>query len=75
MFRKLAATIAANAHRYSTKRACDLALHRVRWAWERAGSYGCDKHLLDEAVWQCQLRWQVLAGIEWDAKFAAPSNP
>jgi hypothetical protein len=49
-FRKLAETYAQNASRYKSQAAIRLAIARVRKAYARAGSYGCDYHLLDDAV-------------------------
>ena len=70
-FQKIATTVIRNAPRYKSKVACQLMLAKVKRAWERAGCYGCNRHLLDDARWACQLRFQELLGIELDAKFAA----
>lgn len=68
-FTKIANTVIRNAPGYKSKVACSLMLAKVKRAWEWAGCYGCQKHLLDEARWACCLRWQELNGIEWDAKY------
>jgi hypothetical protein len=70
-FVRLARTVARNARRYRTKRACELALARCRAAFHKAGSYGCVRHELDDAVAACQDRWQGLNGEEHDRRTAA----
>lgn len=67
-FERIASTVIRNAPTYKSKVACQLMVAKVKRAWERAGCYGCNKHLYDDARWECLLRWQELNGIEWDAK-------
>ena len=59
-FTKLATTIASNAHNYASRRACELAIGRVKHAWTASGSYGVYKDYMTEAVTACQLRWLEL---------------
>lgn len=64
MFEKLAKTITTNAANYSSTTVCSLQLARVRRAWERDGSYGCRRHLLDKAIAAIQDRWMYCAYVE-----------
>lgn len=59
-FEKLARTVATRAATYPSKRACDLALARVRAAWRASGSYGNISHLLGAATAAIQDRWAEL---------------
>lgn len=73
-FNRLMKTVVQNAPKYKTKTVCCAMMTRVRHAWERAGAYGCNKHLWQEAYFACFFRLQELRGIEWDAKFDLPAT-
>lgn len=37
-----------------------MAIGRIKKAWSSSGSYGNVKHYRDDAIFACQLRWQML---------------
>lgn len=69
-FRRLAASVTKNAPRYRTAWACRMAGLRLKRAYERAGAYGSERHLYDEAIWACRLRWLELFGEDLDGRFS-----
>jgi hypothetical protein len=67
-FLTLSRTIACNARTYKSKRACELALARVKSAWFKNGSYGNLRHCLDDAIAAIQARWVELDCDEYCAR-------
>ena len=70
-FKTLASSIINNAASYETKEACSLAIGRVKAAWAASGSLGVWKHLRDDAIFECQLRFVELSGMEREASVLA----
>jgi len=70
-FKKLSSSIIKNASSYKTKDACNMAIARVKAAWAASGSYGIWKHLRDDAIFECQLRFVELSGMEREASVLA----
>ena len=70
-FVKLATTIACNARHYRNKRACELALARVKRAYEASGSYGCYAGERRAAIDALQDRWVELDCDEREARALA----
>ena len=63
--------IESAAKSYKTQAACSAAITRITRLWEKAGSYGCVKAEVDDAIWECRIRWSEIAGEKRDAAAAA----
>ena len=63
--------IEAAAKGYKTQAACNAAITRITRLWEQCGSYGCVKAEVNEAIWECRIRWAEIAGEKRDAAAAA----
>lgn len=70
-FLRLAASITRNARRYRTITACQLAMARVKKAYERAGSYGCEWHDYLSAVEALQDRVATIHRDQWASEKAS----
>jgi hypothetical protein len=57
--------VAAKA--YKTQAACQAAITRITKLWAQEGSYGMYRYAVEEAVWECKIRWQEIAGEKRDA--------
>lgn len=69
-FLRLAATITRNARRYRTITACRLAMARVKVAYARAGSYGCEWHEYQAAINALRDRIDMIQQDAWAAEKA-----
>jgi hypothetical protein len=69
-FVRFARTVAKNAGRYASKRACELALARVNAEHRKGGGYGYIDHERRAAVEALQDRWAELNAKEWDDRMA-----
>jgi hypothetical protein len=58
--------IEASAKGYKTQAACQAAITRITKLWAQEGSYGMYRDAVQEAVWECQIRWQEIAGEKRD---------
>jgi hypothetical protein len=59
--------IEAAAKGYKTQAACQAAITRITKLWAQEGSYGMYRDEVQEAVWECKIRWQEIAGEKRDA--------
>ena len=55
------------AKKYKTQAACQAAITRITKLWSQEGSYGIYRHAVEEAIWECKIRWQEIAGEKRDA--------
>ena len=63
--------IEAAAKGYKTQAACKAAITRITRLWEKMGSYGCVKSEVDDAIWECRIRWMDIAEDKRNAAAAA----
>lgn len=55
------------AKNYKTQVACQAAITRVKKIWAAEGSYGNCRDEVDQAIWECKIRWAEIAGEKRDA--------
>lgn len=67
-FARFAASVKSNAGQYATKTACKRMLTILARRYAASGSFGSVDYERREAIAAIQDRWQVLDGIERDAR-------